>query len=259
MAPHDDVNDAPAAVARENLNQSLELLWNGLPAQSRGPQRLLTLEQIAARAIEIADAEGLDALSMRRLGRELDVGTMSLYRYVPNKSVLIDLMLDFVSGQDAGVVGVHDRPWRDVLEDYAWAGRRRYLKHPWLLDVSSARPILGPGAVRSLDSFMGSLQRLVLSDRQKVMLLSLIEGFIVGTVGQEVLYEQAIEEIGGDDEVLWQTQYPYLEDAMVSGAFPTAAQMDEDSYSGGWEETFAFGLTLLLEGLVLEVERMTAT
>lgn len=258
MATHDNDQDPAAAAARQNLQYSLELLWRGLPDTSRGPQRILSLDQIAARGIEVADTDGLEALSMRRLARELNVGTMSLYRYVPNKSVLIDLMLDHVSGLNVDENAEDGDSWRAAVERYAWTLRRRFLKHPWLLEVSGARPVLGPGQVKSLDAFMVALRSIKLSSQQKVMLMSTIDGYIVGTVGQEVQYNRTIAEIGGDEGLLWQTQFPYLEDAMHSGAFPTSAEMDEDSYAGSWEDTFAFGLKLLLDGLADEIARMTS-
>lgn len=82
-------------MAEQNpLEKSLQLLWEGLPEPEKGPKPKLTLEQIVAAGIELADNEGVEALSMRKLAQQLDVGTMSLYRYVPSKDDLLNLMLD---------------------------------------------------------------------------------------------------------------------------------------------------------------------
>ncbi|MGO4423231.1 TetR/AcrR family transcriptional regulator, partial [Streptomyces sp. MCAF7] len=83
-----------------DISRSLELLWGTGERPSRGPKRGLTLERIVTAAIAVADAEGLAAVSMRRLSAELGTGTMSLYRYVPGKAELLDLMLDQVQSFD---------------------------------------------------------------------------------------------------------------------------------------------------------------
>ncbi len=82
-----------------DVHRSLELLWDGGGQPSRGPRRGLTLDRITAAAVALADTEGLGAVSMRRLATELGVGTMTLYRYVPGKAELLDLMLDRVHGE----------------------------------------------------------------------------------------------------------------------------------------------------------------
>src|SRR5262249_28084642 len=95
---------------------TLKLLWGRDERSQKGPKRALTVPQIVAAAIEIADAEGLDAVSMRRVAERLNVGAMSLYRYVPGKSELLELMLDAIHAEpDLRSEG----PWRDRLERLA--------------------------------------------------------------------------------------------------------------------------------------------
>lgn len=245
--------DQARITAREYLSRSLDLLWNGLPAASRGPHRTLTLGRIAETAIAIADAEGLEALSMRRLARELDVGTMSLYRYVPDKSVLLDLMLDIANSPGAEDPYAAAGSWRGVLEREARSGRSFYLAHPWLLELNWTRPVLGPGSVRTMEALMSRLRDLPLSDREKIMLISLLDGYVVGAVRQQIQYRQSILEAGGDESVLWETQLPYLERAMDTGDYPTLSTMDDDAFDADWDETFEFGLRLLLDGMEREV------
>ena len=84
-----------------DVSRSLELLWGLGERPSRGPKPGLTLDRIVTAAVAVADAEGLGALSMRRVATDLGVGTMSLYRYVPGKAELLDLMLDKVAEFDA--------------------------------------------------------------------------------------------------------------------------------------------------------------
>ncbi|MBK3547134.1 TetR/AcrR family transcriptional regulator, partial [Streptomyces sp. MBT60] len=90
--------DGPATGSGD-IARSLELLWGTGERPSRGPKPGLTLDRIVTAAVAVADAEGLAAVSMRRLSTELGTGTMSLYRYVPGKSELLDLMFDRVLGE----------------------------------------------------------------------------------------------------------------------------------------------------------------
>ncbi|WP_143660744.1 TetR/AcrR family transcriptional regulator, partial [Streptomyces fradiae] len=134
-----------------DIRRSLELLWGGGEPPSRGPKRGLTLDAVVTAAIELADAEGFDAVSMRRLSTRLNIGTMSLYRYVPGKAELLDLMLDRVQGLPPGTPETPD-DWRDGVEALARGHLALYRRHPWLLKVNQSRSVLGPGALRALEA-----------------------------------------------------------------------------------------------------------
>src|SRR5262249_43559728 len=108
-----------------------EILWARTERSSRGPQPTLSHAQIAAAAIRIADREGLDAVSMRRVAAELGAGTMSLYRYVRTKDELHDLMRDTVAGED-DVPAKPSGHWRADLSVLAHQMRASALRHPWL-------------------------------------------------------------------------------------------------------------------------------
>lgn len=254
----DEATDSPTAnraSARDMLRTTLELLWHGWQAPAKGPRPRLTLDQIVDQAVAVADADGLDALSMRRIARELDVGTMSLYRYVPTKDVLLDLMLDRVSEPPPAQADVVGTSWRAVLETAAREGRALYLRHPWLIQVNWTRPIIGPSSARSLEVVIAGLVDLPLSDQEKIMVISLLDGYVIGSVRQEMLYEAAADETGLSEAEFWSIQLPYLEHAMASGAYPSLATMDEDTFDAGWDETFDLGVRLFLDGLEREVER----
>jgi AcrR family transcriptional regulator len=256
----EDPSQEPApSKARNLLEHSLVLLWEGRPSTAKGPKPTLNLEQIVDPAVEIADADGVDGLSMRRLARELGVGTMSLYRYIPDKSVLLDLMLDRVSDPAQHEHDLSARSWREVLRLVAWEGRSLYLRHPWLLQVNWTRPVLGPNSVAGLEVVMAGLADLAFSDREKIMVMSALDAYANGMVRQQIMYENAAEETGIGEEEFWGAQLPTLERAMASGNYPTMAAMAEDSFEGGWEETFALGLGHLLDGIAADVERRTGS
>ncbi|MEE6287832.1 TetR/AcrR family transcriptional regulator [Georgenia sp. MJ173] len=239
------------------LARSHQLLWEGLPATTKGPKPTLTLEQIVSAGIEIADTEGIDALSMRRLATTLGMGTMSLYRYIPSKTELLNLMLDHVSGTQLGRID-HDGGWRDTLTTAARRGRELYLRHRWLLQVNWARPVLGPGSVAQMEENMSGLTDLPFSDQQTMMVVSLLDAYVTGSVREEILYDNAAVESGMTEDAFWNNQLPMLVRAMESGKYPTMASLDEDVFSADWAETFELGLRFLLDGIECEVARRRA-
>ncbi len=240
--------------AHAELVRALELLWHGHTPTGRGPKPGLTVAAIVDAAIDVADADGVEALSMRRIARELGVGTMTLYRYVPDKNVLLALLLDRFSAPSEEQP-LLPRTWRDTLEFDAHSGRALYLRHPWLLQVNMARPALGPGSVAGLERTMSGLTDLAMSDQDKLNVITALDGYVTGAVRQQIFYEQISEESGLDDEAFWGAQLPFMEAAMASGTYPTMASLSSDTFEGTWEETFDLGLSCFLDGLELRVRR----
>jgi AcrR family transcriptional regulator len=232
-----------------DLKRSLELLWGTQERPSRGPKPSLRLDQIVTAAIKVADAEGLAALSMRRVAAELGVGTMSLYRYVPGKGELLDLMLEAVSAPSEPAASAADQGWRAVLETFARELRQLYLTHPWLLQVNWSRPLLGPNSLAGVEVLLHGLRGTALSDQEKIAAITVIDAFVAGAARSHVNALTVADETGVSDEEFWATQVPVLERAMASGRYPILAELAEDSFSGGWEQTFEFGLRRLLDGI----------
>ncbi|WP_406284668.1 TetR/AcrR family transcriptional regulator [Embleya sp. NBC_00896] len=232
-----------------DLARSLELLWGLDRKATRGPKPGLTLDRIVTAAIAIADAEGLDALSMRRVATELGAGTMSLYRHVPGKGELLDLMIDRVNGP-----GDAEFPpglgWRGALEHVARGMWRLYTTHPWLLGVDQARPVLGPNSLEALEITLDAIHDAPLSDREKMTVLSIIDGGYVGGLARIHLNAvHAAQRSGISDEEFWSAQAPVLNAAMASGRYPRLAALAEDAYTTDGEAVFEFGLQRLLDGL----------
>lgn len=240
--------------AESYLTRSMELLWGNRERPTRGPKPLLCLDRIVDTAIKVADADGLDALSMRRVARELGVGAMSLYRHVPGKAELLVLMLDRVSDPGEQIEQAKGLDWRGVLELNAWSGWRLYLAHPWLLQVNWTRPVFGPNTLAGVESVLGGIAGMGLTDRELMHVLMTLDAFVTGLARQYVQYSRAAEETGLSDEEFWEQQYPVLEQAMLSGDYPAMAAMSEDAFEGSWEESFEFGLTRLLDGFEALVE-----
>lgn len=239
----------PTGDPTQQLRSSTELLWGERERpSSRGPKPGLRLDQIIDAAITVADAEGFDALSMRRVARELGVGTMSLYRYLPNKGVLLDLMLDRLSGP-CPPEQVAGEGWRGVLETVARAGYQLYLAHPWLLRVNWTRPVFGPNTLAGLEQMIAGLAEPELTDQERISVVVSIDAYVTGTARSRILYEAAPAETGISNDEFWAHQYPVLERAMATGDYPIIAGLSEDAFSASWEETFEFGLQRLLDGI----------
>ena len=252
-----DVGTA-ASEALASITRSLELLWQGRPQPTKGPKPTLELSQIVDAAIAVADAEGLDAMSMRRIAQDLDVGTMTLYRYVPDKSVLLNLVLDRLLARVEDEQPT-DRSWREVLEADARESRELYLRHPWVLQINWTRPVLGPNSFAGLERTMKGLQGLAFSDNEKVMAISAIDAYVTGSVRNQILYQLAAEEGGLSDDEFWSAQAPAFDAAMTSGRFPVLATMGDNIFDGGWEETFERGLSHLLDGIAADLTRRANT
>ena len=132
------------------LPPSIELAWGLREVGSRGPRRALMLEQIVAAGIAVAQGEGVGALSMARIAKELGVGTMSLYRYVAAKDELLTIMVDTALGTPPPPAPGED--WRAGLTRWAVGVRTAYQRHPWALRVPISGPPLGPNNVAWLDN-----------------------------------------------------------------------------------------------------------
>ncbi|MFI6285914.1 TetR/AcrR family transcriptional regulator [Streptomyces sp. NPDC051018] len=233
-----------------DVARSLELLWGTGERPSRGPKPGLTLDRIVAAAVEVADAEGLGAVSMRRLSTELGTGTMSLYRYVPGKAELLDLMLDRVSDP-----GPWDPPppgetvdWREALDSLARGYLELYRAHSWLLKVNQARTVLGPSTLRSLEAALTGLRGMGLRDAELLSVIIATQSFVSGIARMEADSAEAIDQTGLGHEEFWKVQEPFLVRAMDSGEYPLMARLDDDTFSLEFDH-FEFGLQRLKDGM----------
>ncbi|MEV0640253.1 TetR/AcrR family transcriptional regulator [Streptomyces sp. NPDC050619] len=241
-----------------DIGRTLELLWDTGRRPSRGPKPGLTLEGIVETAVRIADRDGLDAVSMRRVATELGTGAMSLYRYVPGKAELLDLMLDRVQRPSDDPAELGDGGWRSALEAMARAKIGLYQRHPWLFQVNLSRPVLGPSAVDGMEKVLSRIRPMGLSDPELVSAIIMIEGYIVGAARTLVHQEEAERKTGLTDAQFWEAQRPTLEKIMISGRYPVMASLSEDTFGPDFDH-FEFGLQRILDGLEVFVTRRAAT
>jgi len=231
-----------------DIERTLQLLWAPEAGSTggRGPERSVSVPAIVDQAVAIADERGLEAVSVRAVAAALGVGAMTLYRYVPSKAELLDLMLDRVNRP-----ALERLPsgWRPALEAVARELWRLHTTHRWLPFVDQAQPVLGPNAVRSLDLVMGALQDSGLRDQEKVLLVVTIESFVTTLARTANAIAAAEERSGATHEDFWRSQEAALVAAMQSGRFPHMAALDDDAFAASHEETFEFGLRSILDGI----------
>ncbi len=238
---------------RGDISRSLALMWHfELGEHQRGPKPRLSLDAIVAAAVDVADAEGLDAVSMRRIAQDLGVGAMSLYRYVPSKEELLDLMLERVNApEEDATLGTDWRVAMEALGSSLWA---LHTRHPWLPLVDQTRPLLGPNALRGLDVALAALTGTGLTSQEQVAMIVAIEAVVVSAARNHNGATLAEKSTGISHEEFWAAQEPVLAAAMESGLYPHVAGLDEDAFSMAGEEFMRFALDTLLDGFAVLVE-----
>ena len=238
--------------------RSMALLWRTpeRPSSGRGRKPGLTVDRIVQAAIEVADADGLAALSMRRVAEHLGVGTMSLYTYVPAKAELLDVMLDTVFGETARPEGVDAGDgWRGRLELIARENWALYHRHPWLLHVAAtSRPPLGPNLIAKYDYELRALADIGLTDVEMDSALTVVLGYVHGIARGAVDASQAEASTGMTDEQWWRAHEPLLARAFDPERFPTASRVgaavgEEFRSAYDPEHVFEFGLGRVLDGI----------
>lgn len=233
--------------------RSLALLWRTRERPSRRGKPDLSVDRIARAAIEIADADGLASLSMRRVAERLGVGTMSLYTHVPGKAELIDVMLDAVDGElemPEDVAG----GWRARLELAARQSWALYRRHPWMLDVGTSRPVLGPNAIARYDYELRAIDGIGLTDVEMDSVVSLVGAHVHGAARGARDAALAVERSGMTDEQWWEERAPLLGKLFDAGRHPTAARVGTaagEAYGAAYdfEHGFEFGLQRILDGI----------
>ena len=190
---------------------------------------------------------------MRRVAERLDVTAMSLYTYVPGKAELLDLMLDTVYGETARPAPA-DGPWRARLEQVARENWALYLRHPWLLQVATSRPVLGPRVIAKYDFELGAVDGIGLTEIEMDLVISVVTNYVHGAVRSAVEVAEAQSRTGMTDNQWWEAYGPVLEKVFDPQRFPLAAAVGAaagEEYQSATDpaRAFEFGLRLLLDGV----------
>ena len=238
------VDDGPAVTIWERMER---------PARAA---TTLDHRRIAEAAIEIADADGLDAVTMRRLAGRLGAATMGLYRYVTSKEDIFWLMVDAAfDDDDEDDDGSAD--WRVVLRDHARRARAGILRHPWIGEVGARIAIgLTPSRMAGAERVLRSLDPLDLDPDTRMAVFSTVLAYVWGATGGEVTQQQLMRRQGwssGDD--LRNAYSPHMRWLMGTGRYPTferaiLSAMRKDDHD--WR--FELGLECVIEGIGKRLE-----
>ncbi|HZD67975.1 MAG TPA: TetR/AcrR family transcriptional regulator [Actinomycetes bacterium] len=233
------------------------VIWARLDRSARRPHPSLTHEQIVRAAMEIADAQGVQALSMRKVASKLGSGTMSLYRYVASKDDLLDLMVDAVIGEDP----LPDEPsgdWRADLAEQARRARRAAHRHPWAIGFILARPNLGPNALRSIEYSMAAVDGLGLDIDGMLDMVATVNAFAIGFVQSELAEDQARRRTGLTDEQWRARMAPYVRTLLATGWYPFLERIVVEAEDfPDVDATFERRLAFVLDGLAANLEHPT--
>jgi AcrR family transcriptional regulator len=227
------------------------VVWMLPERPARGPKPAHSRDEIAAMAIKIADADGLDAVTMRRVAAEVGCGTMTLYRYVPTKDHLLDLMVDATAGERE--VPPRSGDWRADLREVARFQRAALLRHPWLAGLQSSRPSFGPNTLRNLEHGFSTLDHLGLTIDEMMIMLNSLLAFVLGNVVGELAEQEAQRRTGLTAEQWQAWMSPYVRKLMATGRYPMFNRIIADASLPHSEDLaeqgFRRGLERILDGI----------
>ncbi|KAB8160143.1 TetR family transcriptional regulator [Streptomyces sp. 3MP-14] len=234
----------------------LDLLWRTHSPGTRGPRGSLTVDQVVGVAVRIADEEGIAGVSMRRIAQELGVTTMTLYRYVPSKDDLLDLMFAMATS----VPDTSDWPddWRGVLRNWALQTRQLMLSRPWMLDIPIGAPPMSPNSLAWMEVALAALDRTALNEGDMIGVLLIISGFVLGDTRQELTMTSASARTGVSYEDWGRVYGRMMAKVATDERFPTLAKIARSGIfdnENTAEDDFNGNLDFLLDSVAALIRR----
>ncbi|MGE2832479.1 TetR/AcrR family transcriptional regulator [Mycobacterium sp. SMC-4] len=228
------------------IPRALEALWRNPDSGTR--TRGLSRQRIVEAAVEIADSDGLAALSMARLAERLGCGTMSLYRHVANKDELVTFMVSAAPGPPPDPA--ESAQWRHNLTDWAHGLWDVYHRHPWILEAAAGPPV-DPGQLAWLDAGLATMGPTSLSEHDKLAAVMAILHFVRGSAALDLAagaQHDAFDHPALLREFVDADRHPALAAALRAGVFDGADDRGAD---------FRSGLRLILDGIATRLNEKT--
>jgi AcrR family transcriptional regulator len=215
------------------------------PAAGRKPT--YSRAQITEAAVRIADAEGLEAATMRRIAAEIGTGAMSLYRYVPSRDDLVELMADHLMGE-IDITGIPSGDWRADLTRYANGLRAMWLRHPWVATVHRSLPSFGPNQLLLIERVMGALDAHVSID-ENLRLMAMLNSHIEGAVREEISTAEEVRRSGLTESEWMARSFPRIHQLVNSGKYPIFTKIVTESHQPhlSRDDQFRNGLAHILD------------
>ncbi|MCC3376299.1 TetR/AcrR family transcriptional regulator [Cohnella sp. REN36] len=247
--------------AAKLLPAGAALGWGLVKPPQRGPKREMSIDQIVAKAVEVADKDGIQAVSMNRVASELGFTAMSLYRYIPSKDALLLLMQDAA----CDIPLPPERPpqeWREGLREYVMGTIDIFRNHPWYGDIPILGIPIGPNNLRIVDWGLRPLRGLELGEYEKMSIVLLVSGYartcgmLQRDIDRAVQTGTSVEEFSGLNysaalrALVKPEQFPHLHPLVMSGAY--TGENEEENNVGSDVD---FGLERILDGIELFLER----
>jgi AcrR family transcriptional regulator len=245
-------------------DEPFEPIWaRPEPTGRRAPR---SRDDIAEAAIAVADADGIEAVSMRRVAAELGLGTMSLYHYVRSKDELLDLMSDGIMGGQLVDDAELEKGWRAGLRAIGHATRRNFQRHPWMGDAMRPRPssVPGPNAMRHIEQSLAAVADTGLDAQGQMDLIAAIDDYVIGFVIRSQRFAEEEEQSPGQE---WLEQmFQHMRERIESGGYPHLRRALEANRAEGRsdeelarmatdERRFERGLERILDGIEVELKR----
>jgi AcrR family transcriptional regulator len=237
------------STTRHRPSEASTVVWDRPQPVARSTPSPLSRELIVEAAIGLADSEGLEAVSLRRVGAALTAGPMRLYGYVSTKEELLSVMVDAVYGE---LVALGPLPvtWREALQALAHRTRSATLRHPWFADIMANRPTLGPNAMAHLEACLSVLDA---SPQFKhidavMQAVKTVNAYVLGAVRSEISERRM-------DLARWHAASgPYIEKLVATGRFPMFAKVMREAHHPAAEVVFEAGLSCVLDGLAARLQ-----
>lgn len=243
------------------LPPGLDLLWGRRGRGKRGPRAGLSADAIVAAAMRVADAEGLEAVSMARVAHELGFTTMSLYRHVANKEELLQLMWN-ASALGAEDLVIEGDDWRSRLRTWAVIQRDMLDRHPWITQMPMAAPPVAPNSLHFVEHGLATLDDTGLADADKLRIIGLLSSYTLSEarMANDAARAAAAAQAAADDgdgpsgppapfesllrELLDEQTWPRLYRIAWTPGAATVSERDE----------FLFGIDRILDGVAALIE-----
>jgi AcrR family transcriptional regulator len=231
------------------LPASFEMAWGVRERPTKGPRRALSLERVVAAGVAVAAGEGIGAVSMSRVAKELGTSAMSLYRYVAAKDELLALMVDAALGDVPAIAG--DDGWRAGLDRWAWVALGAYRRHPWALQVPISGPPVTPNSIAYLEQGLRCLTGTPLEPHEKMSMILALSSYVrswaslSGQIDAALRADPAAFEMMANygtilAAVTDPADFPALHEILAAEIFEPEQEMPDDD--------FVFGLARLLDG-----------
>lgn len=238
------------------------LLWRDSPAS---PRAGISTHGVTTLAVDLADREGLDAVTLRRLAEEAGVTAMALYPHIGGRPELVELMLDHVAGMTYAVTTIPEgADWRERITAMAEANWANCHDHPWITELANGRPVPGPGASTKYETELRALDGIGLTDIEMEHTLTALLSLVQGTARASLAASGSRASSETDDTDWWSNIEPGITAAIGDPTrFPTASRVSrtlgqQTGKANDPEGAYRHGVGLLLDGIAQLIDSPTA-